>query len=65
VNSEKKLLQTQSMPTPASKGIRLKPSVTDYATFAATTDKVLGVIALEGPRTKPNKRMLWLANSKS
>lgn len=53
------------MPTPASKGIRLKPSVTDYATFAATTDKVLGVIALEGPRTKPNKRMLWLANSKS
>ena len=51
------------MPTPASKGIRLKPSVTDYATFAATTDKVLGVIASEGPRTMPNKRMLWLANS--
>lgn len=53
------------MPAKAAGGIRLKPSVTDYATFAATTDKVLGLTALNGPRTKPNKRMLWLANSKS
>ncbi|WP_395751581.1 hypothetical protein [Prosthecobacter sp.] len=62
MSSEKKQLQTAGK---ATKAIRLKPSTTDYATFAATTDKVLGVIASNGPRTKPNKRMLWLANSKS
>ena len=65
VNSEKKHLQTQVPPAPAADAIRLKPSVTDYATFAALTDKVLGVTAPNGPRTKPNKRMLWLANSES
>lgn len=47
------------------KAIRLKPSTTDYVTFAAMTDKVLGVTASNGPRTRPNERMLWLANSKS
>lgn len=53
------------MSATAAKAIRLKPSTTDYATFAATTDRALGVTAPLVPRTKPNKRVLWLANSKS
>lgn len=60
----KKQLRVCETPATTPKVIRLKPSTTDYATFAAMTDKVLGVTAPNGPRTKPNKRMLWLANSK-
>lgn len=65
MNPEKKQLQACQTSASKPKVIRLKPSITDYATFAAMTDKVLGVTAPNGPRTKPNKRMLWLANSKS
>ncbi|HBJ87808.1 MAG TPA: hypothetical protein DDZ88_28910 [Verrucomicrobiales bacterium] len=61
----KKQPQTRPMSATAAKAIRLKPSTTDYATFAATTDRALGVTAPLVPRTKPNKRVLWLANSKS
>lgn len=32
----------KNSPLPITKAIRLKPSVTDYATFVATTSKVLG-----------------------
>ena len=60
VNSEKK--QT---PNHGTKAIRLKPSTTDYATFAVTTARAMGVTGPLAPRTKPNKRVLWLANSKS
>lgn len=32
----------KNSPQPVTKAIRLKPSVTDYATFVATTSKVVG-----------------------
>jgi hypothetical protein len=65
VSSEKKQLQALQPLAKVPKAIRLKPSTTDYVTFAAMTDKVMGVTAPNGPRTRPNERMLWLANSKS
>lgn len=46
----------------APKVIRLKPSVTDYATFVATTSKVMGTTGPAAQKTKPNKRLLALAN---
>ncbi len=49
-------------PLPIIKAIRLKPSVIDYATFVATTSKVLGTTGPASRKTKPNKRLLSLAN---
>ncbi len=43
----------------------MKPSVTDYATFVATTSKVLGTTGPASQKTKPNKRLLSLANMAS
>jgi hypothetical protein len=60
MNSEK-----QHTPNRGPTTIRLKPSTTDYATFAITTARAMGVTEPLVPRTKPNKRVLWLANSKS
>jgi hypothetical protein len=60
VSSEKK-----QIPIHGTKAIRLKPSTTDYATFAATTAKALGVTAPAVPRTKPNRRVLSLMNLES
>ncbi len=49
----------------AFKSICSKPSVTHDTTFAATTDKGLGVTVVQSEvRKKPKKHMLWLANSK-
>lgn len=45
-----------------AKAIRLKPSVTDYATYVATTSKVLGTTGPAALKTKPNRRLLSLAN---
>lgn len=52
----------KNSPQPATKAIRLKPSVTDYATFVATTSKVLGTTGPAAQKTKPNKRLLSLMN---
>lgn len=55
----------KNSPQPVTKAIRLKPSVTDYATFVATTSKVLGTTGPAARKTKPNKRLLSLANMES
>lgn len=47
-------------PQPVTKAIRLKPSVTDYATFVATTSKVLGTTGPASQKTRPNQRLLSL-----
>ncbi|MFN0076744.1 MAG: hypothetical protein ACKVY0_09735 [Prosthecobacter sp.] len=65
MNPEKKLSQARPISATAPKAIRLKPSTTDYATFAATTAKALGMTAPTVPRTKPNKRVLSLMNLES
>ena len=36
----------KNSPQPVTKAIRLKPSLTDYATFVATTSKVPGTTAV-------------------
>ena len=59
---EKKAPISRSQPQAAPKVIRLKPSVTDYATFVATTSKVMGTTGPAAHKTKPNKRLLSLAN---
>ena len=59
---EKKALIARSLPQAAPKVIRLKPSVTDYATFVATTSKVMGTTGAAAQKTKPNERLLSLAN---
>ena len=62
---EKKAPISRSLPQAAPKAIRLKPSVTDYATFVATTSKVMGTTGPAARKTKPNKRLLSLANMAS
>ena len=63
VDAKKKTLQaTSALPHEEPKAIRLKPSVTDYATFVATTSKVLGTTGPASRKTRPNKRLLSLAN---
>ena len=52
----------KNSPQPVTKAIRLKPSVTDYATFVATTSKVLGTTGPASRKTKPNQRLLSLMN---
>jgi hypothetical protein len=59
---EKKALISRSLPQVPPKVIRLKPSVTDYATFVATTSKVMGTTGPAAQKTKPNKRFLELVN---
>jgi hypothetical protein len=59
---EKKALIARSLPQAAPKVIRLKPSVTDYATFVATTSKVMGTTGAAAQKTKPNKLVLSLMN---
>jgi hypothetical protein len=49
-------------PEAAAAGIRLKPSSSDYATFVKTTAAVLGITGPPARKTKPNERVLWLAN---
>jgi hypothetical protein len=51
----------KNSPQPVTKAIRLKPSVTDYATFVATTSKVLGTTGPASRKTRPNKLVLSLA----
>ncbi len=52
----------KNSPQPVTKAIRLKPSVADYATFVATTSKVLGTTGPASQKTKPNKLVLSVAN---
>jgi hypothetical protein len=52
----------KNSPQPITKAIRLKPSVTDYATFVATTSKVLGTTGPASQKTRPNKLVLSVAN---
>ncbi len=51
----------KNSPQPITKVIRLKPSVTDYATFVATTSKVLRTTGPASRKTKPNQRVLAVA----
>lgn len=59
---EKRALKSRSVPQVPPKVIRLKPCVTDYATFVATTSKVMGTTGPAAQKTKPNERLLSLAN---
>jgi hypothetical protein len=59
---KKKLQRPQAAPRASAQVIRLKPSVTDYATFVQTTSLVLGTTGPASRKTKPNKRLLSLAN---
>lgn len=52
----------KNSPQPVTKAIRLKPSVTDYTTFVATTSKVLGTTGPASRKTRPNKLVLSVAN---
>lgn len=52
----------KNSPQTVTKAIRLKPSVTDYATFVATTSKVLGTTGPASRKTRPNKLVLSVAN---
>ncbi|MBK1881477.1 hypothetical protein JIN85_03560 [Luteolibacter pohnpeiensis] len=47
------------------KGIYLKPSSTDYATFARTTALAMGKSEPTGSALKPNKLLLSLLNLES
>jgi hypothetical protein len=51
----------KNSPQPITKAIRLKPSVTDYATFVATTSKVLGTTGPASRKNRPSQRVLPLA----
>jgi hypothetical protein len=63
VDAKKKTLQaTSALPHAEPKAIRLKPSTTDYASYVRTTSKVMGVTGPASQKTKPNKRLLSLAN---
>ena len=42
--------------------IRLKPSTSDYETFALTTADAMGKTATSASVRKPNKRLLSLVN---
>lgn len=53
----------KNSPQPATKVIQLKPSVTNYATFVATTSKVLGTTGPASRKTKPNKLVLLVARA--
>jgi hypothetical protein len=45
---------------PVVKGIRLKPSATDYATIVRRTSQVLGDTGPASHKTRPNRRYLSL-----
>jgi hypothetical protein len=60
VNPKKTLQATSVLPHAESKAIRFKPSVTDYATFVATTSKVPGTTVSASQKTRPNQRLLSL-----
>jgi hypothetical protein len=62
VSSEKKHTQAREITVAATKAIRLKPSTTDYATFARTTAKALGLTGAAAAKSKPSKRVLSLMN---
>lgn len=62
MNTEKKQAQARQDSARVPKAIRLKPSVTDYATYVSTTSKVLGTTGPAAQKTKPNMRLLSLAN---
>lgn len=55
----------KNSPQPVTKAIRLKPSLTDYATFVRTTSKVLGTTGPAAQKTRPNKLVLSVANMAS
>lgn len=49
----------------AAQGIRLKPSISDYATFVATTANAMGRNVPPASGAKANKQLLWLVNLES
>lgn len=51
----------KNSPQPITKAIRLKPSVTVFVTFVATTSKVLGTTGPASRKTMPNERVRSLA----
>ena len=58
-------LPVTTAPIQEVKAIRLKPSATDYATFARTTADAMGRTAPDVSESKPNMRMLSLGNLES
>jgi hypothetical protein len=63
VSGKKKELKTDLVPPSTSaKAIRLKPSISDYATFVKTTSAAMGVNGPAARKTKPNLLVLSLAN---
>jgi hypothetical protein len=66
VNAKKKVAENQVTPAPAKvrvlRAIRLRPSTSDYETFAKTTALAMGKTAGCASSPKPNKRLLSLLN---
>ena len=63
VSEKKKDHQTSQTPKGVERVvIRLKPSTSDYTTFARTTSAALGLTGPASRKTKPNMRVLSLVN---
>jgi hypothetical protein len=59
----KKAVGISVTPAPAkARAIRLRPSTSDYETFAKTTALAMGRTAMPASTPKPNKRLLSLLN---
>jgi hypothetical protein len=66
VNAKKKAVEYPTTPAPAEvrvfRAIRLRPSTSDYETFAKTTALAMGQTERAASTPKPNTRLLSLLN---
>jgi hypothetical protein len=63
VNAKKNAIPAHGTPAPAKvRAIRLRPSSSDYETFAMTTALAMGKTASTASTRKPNTRLLSLLN---
>jgi len=63
VNAKKKAKLAQETPAPGKvRAIRLRPSSSDYETFAMTTALAMGKTAGTVSKRRPNTRLLSLLN---
>ena len=66
VNAKKKTVVNRSTSAPAKarglQAICLRPSKSDYETFAKTTALAMGRTVRDASTPKPNQRLLWLLN---
>lgn len=65
MNAKKKPQENPPSSARATQPIRLKPSTSDYATFAKTTANAMGRSEPDASALKPNKRLLSLVNLES